>query len=558
MFARQASIRDAYEDLGIEEGASLEAVKTAYRQAGLALKTHPDKNPGDADATAQFQKVSAAYNTLVKHLDRSEPQRHSHTHEYGFNQGDYYDDDVDDYDYFDDDDYYDEYESDFEDHLDFYRFLFEEIMRGRSSRFAHAQFTRAHPHHPSHRPPSPPESEEQYAARLRRQREEQERAAERRAEEEAARKAEQEREREQDRREAEQRKRDRASTKKAEAAASRRTAEQKMRSQQEQAQIKRSEVFAAARRGDFATVKKGVWEDDVDAAGGEIRKGFEDFIQTPPGDRAETLLHIAAKHGNVDIVEWLDSHSADPEERNSNDMTVFHAALQNGHSNVLKHLFEAYEPNENKGIYRSPKHISNLRIALDSKVPEVVWMVLDKHLFTDDDISEAWRIANDKKFQNGVKSTSKHEELVNLLDSFGKFSLSKPVSEALPSPSSNPPPSSSTRPQVNGKPHRSRPTVVVEDLRSHTASPSSAASDATHSPSGANGSRGRGKNPYRGSFRPYNQQGSAPSSPSSTSPFTGSFQQGTPPFSPSRGRGRGRFSTFRGHGRGRGRGNPAA
>ena len=129
-----------------EQDASLESVKSAYKQVRsallriycpfpttshlrlqLALKTHPDKNPGDEDATAQFQKVSQAYNVLVKHLDRSSAPSHTHSHNhyhpFGYEEGDYYDDDDDDdYDY-DDDDLYDDYEDAFEE-MEFYRFVF--------------------------------------------------------------------------------------------------------------------------------------------------------------------------------------------------------------------------------------------------------------------------------------------------------------------------------------------------------------------------------------------------------------------------------------------------
>ena len=90
------------------------------------MKTHPDKNPGDADATTQFQKVSAAYDTLVRHLDRpsgmpsGHPRAHSHFHPFGYEDEDYDDDDDYDDDYFEDD--YDDFyhESEYDD-LGFYR-----------------------------------------------------------------------------------------------------------------------------------------------------------------------------------------------------------------------------------------------------------------------------------------------------------------------------------------------------------------------------------------------------------------------------------------------------
>ena len=97
---------------------------TSSRLLQLALKTHPDKNPDDADATAQFQKISQAYSTLLRHLDRSSApsngHSHGHFHPFGYGYDDYDDEDDDDYDYEDDEDYYDDYEDDYED-MEFYR-----------------------------------------------------------------------------------------------------------------------------------------------------------------------------------------------------------------------------------------------------------------------------------------------------------------------------------------------------------------------------------------------------------------------------------------------------
>ena len=51
-----------YEILGVSRDASLEEIKGSYRQ--LALKYHPDKNPGDKQAEEQFKLISEAYQVL--------------------------------------------------------------------------------------------------------------------------------------------------------------------------------------------------------------------------------------------------------------------------------------------------------------------------------------------------------------------------------------------------------------------------------------------------------------------------------------------------------------
>lgn len=51
-----------YKILGVSEQATQEEIKRAYRQ--LSLKSHPDKNPGDSEASGRFHKISEAYEVL--------------------------------------------------------------------------------------------------------------------------------------------------------------------------------------------------------------------------------------------------------------------------------------------------------------------------------------------------------------------------------------------------------------------------------------------------------------------------------------------------------------
>ena len=57
-----AEKRDYYEVLGVAKTASADEIKSAYRK--LAMKYHPDRNPGDDSAKAKFQEASEAYEVL--------------------------------------------------------------------------------------------------------------------------------------------------------------------------------------------------------------------------------------------------------------------------------------------------------------------------------------------------------------------------------------------------------------------------------------------------------------------------------------------------------------
>ncbi len=70
------SKRDFYEVLGVTREADEKAMKSAYRK--LAMKYHPDRNPGDAAAEAQFKEVSEAYDTLKDPQKRAAYDRFGH------------------------------------------------------------------------------------------------------------------------------------------------------------------------------------------------------------------------------------------------------------------------------------------------------------------------------------------------------------------------------------------------------------------------------------------------------------------------------------------------
>ena len=74
--SNMTSKRDYYEILGVSKNASDDEIKKAYRK--LAIKYHPDKNPGDKEAEAKFKEVSEAHEVLSDKQKRARYDQFGH------------------------------------------------------------------------------------------------------------------------------------------------------------------------------------------------------------------------------------------------------------------------------------------------------------------------------------------------------------------------------------------------------------------------------------------------------------------------------------------------
>ena len=69
-------MRDFYDVLGVSKNASADEIKKSYRK--LALKFHPDKNPGDEQAEKNFKEAAEAYSILSNSQKRGQYDQFGH------------------------------------------------------------------------------------------------------------------------------------------------------------------------------------------------------------------------------------------------------------------------------------------------------------------------------------------------------------------------------------------------------------------------------------------------------------------------------------------------
>ena len=77
--------RDYYEVLGVSKSADATEIKKAYRK--LAVKYHPDKNPGDKEAEEKFKEAAEAYDVLSNEEKRRRYDQFGHAGVGGAGQG---------------------------------------------------------------------------------------------------------------------------------------------------------------------------------------------------------------------------------------------------------------------------------------------------------------------------------------------------------------------------------------------------------------------------------------------------------------------------------------
>ncbi|GAA6004390.1 hypothetical protein JCM10207_000702 [Rhodosporidiobolus poonsookiae] len=323
------SLTEAHAELGTTRDMTIDQVKSTYWK--LALRFHPDKNGNSEEATVKFQRISEAYDRIIN--PPKEPAYPEYAHSgmggmggfgggsgpgvfsfggggfffssgfggspFGYGSGggyydDGYGDEEEDEDYPDEEDYTDEEYDDEDDYDDYARFVYEDILRGGYGTRSSYNAFRSHTHHRFTEQDEPPETEEERAARMKKEAERIRKAEQRRKNEAQFAREEREKQRAEEQRAGAQRRAEKKTAKANDKSTAATAAAQQALKRLQLVQLRRSAVFAAIRAGDVEAVKRGVFEDNVDASGGEwVEGGQEAVAQLAPEERAELEAQIA-------------------------------------------------------------------------------------------------------------------------------------------------------------------------------------------------------------------------------------------------------------------------
>ncbi|KAI4526746.1 hypothetical protein K525DRAFT_264872 [Schizophyllum commune Loenen D] len=111
--------------------------------------------------------------------------------------------------------------------------------------------------------------------------------------------------------------------------------------------------------------------DKIEAAKMLLECGAD--VEKPVGHRAETVMHVAALQGKMDMVHLLVRHGVDRDARNGDGATALHSAIEGNNADIVAALLEAgYDAN---AVSHSGKHV--LQKALDIRSPTIVQHLLN-------------------------------------------------------------------------------------------------------------------------------------------------------------------------------------
>lgn len=210
----------------------------------------------------------------------------------------------------------------------------------------------------------------------------------------------------------------------------------------------------------------------------------------------------------------------------------------------MRYILEAHPPKDTPAVYEPPPNTTNLQLAVDSRVPEAVWLVLENKVGNEAEIKETWdQITSQSGREAFVKAADTHQasevldEITRLIASFGKFDIEQ-------------------KEQVNSSLESSRSNSVL------SGDSSTGQESAQPAPRVDTGRPPRGKPSRRSRPQYHSSVPDSPATSSSSNLMDGSAKAApsdSRPFEP-RGRGRGRGGRGqRGRGGYRGRGqNPVA